>query len=84
MTSLCLRKSWRWTIPWQGEFNQGNKSKRILIGFGRRASDVQASVTILLKPKSRGPGERPSKQTRQAPHRKNSAWRYRFRAPFAH
>jgi len=34
-----------------GEFttiNQGNKTKRIMIGFGRGASDVQAHVTVSL------------------------------------
>jgi hypothetical protein len=34
-----------------GEFtavNEGNKSKRIIVGFGRGASDVQAHVTVLL------------------------------------
>jgi hypothetical protein len=33
----------------QGEFtaiNQGNKTKRVLIGFGKGASDVQAHVTV--------------------------------------
>jgi hypothetical protein len=35
----------------QGEFaavNEGNKSKRVMIGFGRGASDVQAHVTVSL------------------------------------
>jgi hypothetical protein len=39
------------TLIVEGEFttvNQGNKSKRIMIGFGRGASDVQAHVTVLL------------------------------------
>jgi hypothetical protein len=36
----------------QGEFtsvNQGNRSQRIMIGFGRGASDVQAQVVVSLK-----------------------------------
>jgi hypothetical protein len=35
----------------RGEFtavNEGNKSKRVMIGFGRGASDVQAHVTVSL------------------------------------
>ena len=35
----------------KGEFtaiNQGNKTKRVLIGFGKGASDVQAHVTVSL------------------------------------
>jgi hypothetical protein len=39
------------TLIVQGEFtaiNEGNKSKRIMIGFGRGASDVQAHVTVSL------------------------------------
>jgi len=39
------------TILVRGDFttvDQGNKSKRILIGFGRGASDVKAHVTVLL------------------------------------
>ena len=35
----------------QGEFsaiNEGNKTKRVLIGFGKGASDVQAHVTVKL------------------------------------
>jgi len=37
------------TLLVQGEFttiNQGNKTKRVLIGFGKGASDVQAHVTV--------------------------------------
>jgi hypothetical protein len=39
------------TLLVQGEFtaiNQGNKTKRVLIGFGKGASDVQAHVTVSL------------------------------------
>lgn len=39
------------TLVVQGEFttvNEGNKSKRVMIGFGRGASDVQAHVTVSL------------------------------------
>jgi hypothetical protein len=39
------------TLIVQGEFttvNEGNKSKRVIVGFGRGASDVQAHVTVLL------------------------------------
>jgi hypothetical protein len=39
------------TLVVSGEFtliNQGNKSKRIMIGFGRGASDVQAHVKVSL------------------------------------
>lgn len=39
------------TLIIQGEFtaiNEGNKSKRVMIGFGRGASDVQAHVTVSL------------------------------------
>ncbi len=39
----------------QGEFtsvNQGNRSQRIMIGFGRGASDVQAQVVVSLKTES--------------------------------
>jgi len=39
------------TLVIRGEFktiNQGNKTKRMMIGFGRGASDVQAHVTVSL------------------------------------
>jgi hypothetical protein len=39
------------TLLVQGEFtaiNEGNKTKRVLIGFGKGASDVQAHVTVSL------------------------------------
>jgi len=39
------------TLIVHGEFttiNQGNKTKRMMIGFGRGASDVQAQVTVSL------------------------------------
>jgi hypothetical protein len=39
------------TLLVKGEFtavNQGNKTKRVLIGFGKGASDVQAHVTVSL------------------------------------
>ena len=39
------------TLLVHGDFttvNQGNKSKRVMIGFGRGASDVQAHVTVFL------------------------------------
>lgn len=39
------------TLLVQGEFtavNEGNKSKRLMIGFGRGASDVEAHVTVSL------------------------------------
>jgi hypothetical protein len=39
------------TLLVNGEFttiNQGNKTKRVLIGFGKGASDVQAHVTVSL------------------------------------
>jgi Domain of unknown function (DUF4410) len=39
------------TLVVKGEFtaiNEGNKTKRILIGFGKGASDVQAHVTVSL------------------------------------
>jgi hypothetical protein len=39
------------TLTVHGEFttiNQGNKTKRMMIGFGRGASDVQAHVTVSL------------------------------------
>jgi hypothetical protein len=31
-----------------GSLNEGNKSKGVMIGFGRGASDVQAHVTVLM------------------------------------
>jgi hypothetical protein len=43
------------TLMVQGEFtivNEGNKSKRVMIGFGRGASDVQAHVTVWLTTKT--------------------------------
>ena len=39
------------TLTVHGEFttiNQGNKTKRMMVGFGRGASDVQAHVTVSL------------------------------------
>jgi hypothetical protein len=39
------------TLQVKGEFtaiNEGNKTKRVLIGFGKGASDVQAHVTVSL------------------------------------
>ena len=39
------------SVQVKGEFtaiNQGNKTKRVLIGFGKGASDVQAHVTVSL------------------------------------
>jgi hypothetical protein len=43
------------TLLVRGEFttvNEGNKSKRVMIGFGRGASDVQAHVTLSLTTKT--------------------------------
>jgi hypothetical protein len=43
------------TLMVQGEFttvNEGNKSKRVMIGFGRGASDVLAHVTVSLTTKT--------------------------------
>jgi Domain of unknown function (DUF4410) len=42
------------TLVIQGQFttiDEGNRSKRIMIGFGRGASDVQAEVVVLLTTK---------------------------------
>jgi hypothetical protein len=51
------------TLVVQGEFtaiNEGNKTKRVLIGFGKGASDVQAHVTVSLSNATPTAAQQPS------------------------